>query len=144
VNAHINGDPPQALLRVVTDDGFDDPAVVARKATDHATIDEVLVARVGPEDEELKEVERPGDRTLLDRVLTPSDRAGMMRSLTAGRNESWRNTQRLSRARRDGPDALDARLRQLEESAAARVADLRQPGQVLLKLAVRGFGVALP
>jgi Family of unknown function (DUF5995) len=46
-------------------------------------------------------------------------------------------------------DALEAeragrRLAELERLAAARVADLVAPGQVVLKLAVRGFGVRLP
>jgi len=33
---------------------------------------------------------------------------------------------------------------ELERLAAARVADLVAPGQVVLKLAVKGFGVRLP
>jgi hypothetical protein len=39
---------------------------------------------------------------------------------------------------------LVARLAELERLAAARVAELVAPGQVVLKLAVRGFGVRLP
>ena len=35
------------------------------------------------------------------------------------------------------------RLAELEELSRARVADLRAPGQVILKLARRGFGVEL-
>jgi hypothetical protein len=35
-------------------------------------------------------------------------------------------------------------LAQLEELGAAKVTELLEPGQVLLKLAVRGFGVRLP
>ena len=49
----------------------------------------------------------------------------------------------LNHARRRGPDAYAARLAQLEELSAAKVADLRAPGQVLLKLAATGFGVRL-
>ncbi len=36
------------------------------------------------------------------------------------------------------------RLAELEVLSAARVADLLAPGQVLLRLAVAGFGVTLP
>ena len=50
----------------------------------------------------------------------------------------------LLAARRAGPDAYRARLAQLEQLAADRVADLMAPGQVVLKLAVKGFGVRLP
>jgi Family of unknown function (DUF5995) len=45
---------------------------------------------------------------------------------------------------RTGPDAYATRLAELERLAAARVADLPAPGQVVLKLAVKGFGVRLP
>jgi hypothetical protein len=54
------------------------------------------------------------------------------------------NARLLSAARQEGPEALAARLAQLEELCRARVADLRAPGQVILKLTLRGFGVALP
>jgi hypothetical protein len=50
----------------------------------------------------------------------------------------------LQRARLDGPDAYAARLAELELLSAAKIADLVQPGQVLLRLAVSGFGVTLP
>jgi hypothetical protein len=40
--------------------------------------------------------------------------------------------------------AYRARLAELERLATARVADLTRPGQVLLELAARGFGVRLP
>jgi hypothetical protein len=50
----------------------------------------------------------------------------------------------LSRARQQGPDAYASVLEQLEELSAAKVAALQAPGQVLLKLAVTGFGVRLP
>src|SRR6266508_579121 len=47
-------------------------------------------------------------------------------------------------ARRHGPDAYTVLLTELERLAARRVADLTEPGQVILKLAVKGFGVVLP
>ena len=81
MNAHINYDLPQALLGSITDDEFDDDTLVASRAADHAHIDSVLVTRVGPEDLELKAVEQPGDRTTLDRLLTPFNRAGTKRFL---------------------------------------------------------------
>ena len=31
INAHINFDLPQALLALITDDEFDDPALIARR-----------------------------------------------------------------------------------------------------------------
>jgi hypothetical protein len=43
-----------------------------------------------------------------------------------------------------GPDAYRQRLDQLEVLCAARIADLLKPGQVLVRLALSGFGVTLP
>jgi hypothetical protein len=40
--------------------------------------------------------------------------------------------------------AYATRLAELERLAATRVADLTAPGQVVLKLAIKGFGVRLP
>ena len=44
MNAHINYDLPQALLAVITDREFADPALLARREADHRAIDEVLAA----------------------------------------------------------------------------------------------------
>ncbi|MEO6503360.1 MAG: DUF5995 family protein [Jatrophihabitantaceae bacterium] len=52
--------------------------------------------------------------------------------------------QRWDAARLLGEDAYRIRLAELEVLSAARVADLLASGQVLLRLAVAGFGVALP
>ena len=49
-----------------------------------------------------------------------------------------------TRARLAGPEQMAVRLAELELLSAARVADLLRPGQVLLRLAVSGFGVVLP
>lgn len=38
MNAHINYDLPQALLAVISDDEFDDPAVLARRAAEPAAV----------------------------------------------------------------------------------------------------------
>jgi hypothetical protein len=56
----------------------------------------------------------------------------------------WHNTVELNEARLAGPEQLAVRLAELELLSAARVADLLRPGQVLLRLAVSGFGVVLP
>ena len=56
----------------------------------------------------------------------------------------WANTGALHAARLGGPDAYAERLADLEEASAARVRDLLRPGPVLLRHAVRGFGVTLP
>ena len=144
MNAHVNYDLPQSLLATITDEEFDDPELVERRRRDHAHIDAILASRVDAEDKELQKVEQPGDRTLLDRLLTPFNQAATKRFLTEARQKVWHNAVALSRARREGPDALAARLAELEELSRVRVADLRVPGQVLMKLAVKGFGVRLP
>src|SRR5680860_439573 len=54
------------------------------------------------------------------------------------------NTFELHTARLTGPDAYTTRLAELELLSAAKIADLLEPGQVLLRLAVAGFGVTLP
>jgi hypothetical protein len=143
MNAHINYDLAQALLALIEDDAFDDPDLLARRAADHAHIDRILVSRVAEEDHLLQQVERPGDRTLLDRVLGPFDRAGTKRFLREARAKVWRNARVLSSARRQGPEALASRIEELGRLSAARVEDLRRPGQVILRLSRHGFGVLL-
>jgi hypothetical protein len=117
--------------------------VVARRATDHRHIDDILASRVSDEDQLLRAEERLGDRTALDRLLTPFNRSATRRFLTEAREKVWRNAATLSRARRSGPSALKARIDELGELSAARVEDLRRPGQVILRLSRRGFGVTL-
>ena len=60
------------------------------------------------------------------------------------RTKVWHNTVALQAARQDGSTAYADRLGELEVLSAARIADLLAPGQVLLRLAVAGFGVVLP
>jgi hypothetical protein len=144
MNAHINYDLPQALLAAITDDEFLDSAVVARRGIDHERIDAILASRVDAEDLELQRVEAPGDRTRLDRMLKPFNQAATKRFMRESRRKVWRNALALSAARRDGAAALQAKLVELEDLSRRRVEDLRVPGQVLIKLAVRGFGVELP
>ena len=142
MNAHINFDLPQALLAVITDEQFDDPALRARREADHKAIDTVLATRVAAEDDELTQISGPG--TLMDRLLRPFNRLGTQRFLREAREKVWANAIALSRARRQGPDAYAGALAQLEELSAAKVTALMAPGPVLLKLAATGFGVRLP
>jgi hypothetical protein len=133
MNAHINYDLPQALIAVITSEEFDDAALLERREADHRHVDEVLMARVREEDR--------GAKRLIDRLLGPANRAATRRFLVESRRKVWHNTTLLDRARRGGtyPQAL----KRLEELCAARVAELTAPGQVLLRLARRGFGVTL-
>jgi Family of unknown function (DUF5995) len=142
MNAHINYDLPQALLAVITDEQFDDAALLARRESDHRAIDDVLASRVAAEDDELARISGPG--SLLDRLLRPLNRLGTQRFLREAREKVWANAIVLNRARRQGPDTYAAVLEQLAELSAAKVTALQAPGQVLLKLTTTGFGVQLP
>jgi hypothetical protein len=117
---------------------FEDPLLLARRSRDHERIDGVLASRVAAEDGEL------GPGSVLDRVLTPLNRLASRRFLTEARRKVWHNTQELHRARLAGPEDYQARLAELEVLSAAKIVDLLRPGQVLLRLAVAGFGVTLP
>ena len=141
MNAHINYDLPQALIAVITPEEFDDPAVRASRAADHTHVDTVLLARVGAEDDEVR---ASGPVNLLDRILGPVNRAATRRLLAESRAKVWRNTDVLDRARRAGPERYAAVLADLEKLCAAKLVELTAPGQVLLRLARRGFGVVLP
>jgi hypothetical protein len=96
---------------------------------------------VAAEDTELSAVSR---MTLLDRILRPLNRLGTKRFLAEAREKVWRNAVALDRARRSGPEPYALLLAELERLSAARLADLTAPGPVLLRLALRGFGVLLP
>ena len=142
MNAHINYDLPQALVAVITDEQFDDAALLARREADHRAIDDVLTVRVAAEGDELARVSAPPSR--LDRMLGPVSRLATRRFLREARQKVWANAITLNRARRQGPEAYAGVLAELEELSAAKVAALQAPGQVLLRLAVTGFGVRLP
>jgi hypothetical protein len=142
MNAHINYDLPRALLAVISDAEFADPAVIARREADHTRIDEVLASRVGAEDAELA----AAGRSLTDTVLQPLNRLATKRLLRESRRKVWANAVALSASRRaGGADGAEhqRQLAELEELSAARVADLMRPGPVLLRLAAGGFGVQL-
>lgn len=138
INAHVNFDLPQALLAVISEDEFDDPVLMARRRRDHERIDGILAARVGQEDSEF------ADRTITDRLLTRLNHRASRGFLAEARRKVWHNTEELQRARLAGADAYRRRLGELEVLSAAKIADLLRPGQVLLRLAVTGFGVVLP
>jgi hypothetical protein len=139
INAHVNYDLPQALLAVISDDDFADDVILGRRRRDHERIDGVLSSRVSAEDEALG-----GARSLLDRVLTPLNRLGSKRFLREARTKVWHNAAELHAARLSGKVAYRKRLAELEVLSAAKIADLLAPGQVILKSAIAGFGVALP
>jgi hypothetical protein len=80
--------------------------------------------------------------TVLDRLLAPLNRRASRRFLAESRRKVWHNTEQLNQARLAG--RYEQRLAELEILAAGKVADLLEPGQVLLKLAAGGFGVVLP
>lgn len=140
INAHVNYDLPQALLAVISDDDFDDRSLMASRRRDHERIDGVLASRVAAEDDVLS----AQGRRFSDRVLQPLNRLSSKRFLRESRMKVWHNTVELQRSRLAGPAAYDVRLGELEVLSAARIADLLAPGQVLLRLAVAGFGVTLP
>ena len=142
MNAHINYDLPQALLAVISDAEFDDPAVRARREADHRRIDEVLSVRVGAEDAELQQLEPGRD------LAGPGAAAGQPGGHPAvpagvpGKGVGQRpGTEQGPQGR---PGGLRRRLAELEKLCARRVADLVRPGPVLLRLAAGGFGVRLP
>jgi hypothetical protein len=139
INAHVNYDLPQAMLQVISPDDFNDPELIDKRRRDHERIDKVLSARVGAEDDELS-----AGQSRLDKLLGPLNRLGSKRFLREARQKVWHNVGELHQARLIGADAYRARLAELEVLSAARIADLLAPGQVLLRLAVAGFGVTLP
>lgn len=147
MNAHINYDLPQALLSVITDDEFADPALMARRRRDHERIDTLLASRVSAEDALLEGAEKARGqraRSLIDRALTPLNRRATGRFLAESRRKVWQNTAVLQAARARGSQSYRAALAELELLTAAKIHDLLAPGQVLIKLAAGGFGVLLP
>jgi hypothetical protein len=145
MNAHINFDLPQSLIAVIPPAEFDDPAVLHRRLTDHTHVDAVLLRRIGAEDTLRRRSDRPvGRRTLVDRLLGPLNRAATGRLLQESRAKVWRNTRVLDRARRHSTEAYATAVQRLDLASTAKLGELTAPGQVLLRLARRGFGVLLP
>lgn len=140
INAHINYDLPQSLLAVVPAEDFADARLLDRRRRDHERIDAVLASRVAAEDARLA----ASGATLLDRALAPLNRRASARFLREARTKVWHNTLELHAARLAGPQEYAVRLAELELLSAAKIADLLTPGQVVLRLALAGFGVTLP
>ena len=140
INAHVNYDLPQALLAVISDAEFTDSSLMARRRRDHERIDSILAGRVAAEDAELS----VRGRSFTDRVLQPLNRFSSKRFLREARRKVWHNTVELQAARLVDASAYEERLAELEVLSAARIAELLAPGQVLLRLAIAGFGVTLP
>jgi hypothetical protein len=141
MNAHINYDLAQALLAVISDAEFDDASLLERRRADHRHIDQVLAGLVDAKDPRWQA--RLGKPGRLDRLLAPANRAATKRFLAEARAKVWANAHVLARARREGEIIYAKQLAELERLATGRVADLTRPGQVLLELAARGFGVVL-
>ena len=141
MNAHINYDLPQALLAVISDDDFSDPLLIERRRRDSERIDTILATRMPAEQNELITTD---GTTTLDRLLTPLGRLGSRRFLHEARQKVWHNTLALHRSRVAGTAEYAVRLGELEVLSAAKITDLLGPGQVLVRLAISGFGVSLP
>ena len=140
-NAHINYDLPRALLTVISDDDFSDPVLIDRCRRDSERIDTVLSTRVEAEEDALSAT---GDTAILERLLMPLNHLSAKRFLHEARQKVWHNTLQLHQSRFAGPAEYAVRLTELEAVSAAKVADLLLPGQLLLRLAISGFGVSLP
>jgi hypothetical protein len=139
LNAHVNYDLPLAVLAVISDEDFEQPALMARRHRDHELVDALIGSRVAAEGELL-----PASSRLRRRLLAPLDRWSSRRFLSAARQQVWANAVDLHAARRQGPDAYRLRVAELDVLASAKIVDLLRPGPVLLRLALVGFGVRLP
>jgi hypothetical protein len=142
VHAHINLDLPQALIATMPPSDFADCDLCSQRRRDHGRIDRVLATRVAAEDTALQRA--GGRRSPLDRLIAPVNRTAVRRFLREARRTVWANTSVLHQARDDGQACLERRVAELDVACAGRVAELLRPGPVLLRLAVHGFGVALP
>jgi len=143
MNAHINFDLPQATVQVIGPEGFADERLLARRRRDHERLDVVLASRVGAESREMGSLGGTS-RRWRDALLGPADRVATRRFLVESRRRVWHNTVALHEARLRGAGATERRLADLDALSSARVADLLLPGPVLLRVALRGFGVLLP
>jgi Family of unknown function (DUF5995) len=142
MNAHINYDLPQSLVRMIPPAEFASRSVLALRHRDHERIDDVLAVQVGTEDAALERA--GGRRTPVDRLLSPLNHRASRLFLRESRRKVWANAEALHRARLRGPADYAVCLADLEAASADRVTDLLRPGPVLLRLAVHGFGVTIP
>jgi hypothetical protein len=140
INAHINYDLPRALLTVISDDDFSDRVLIERYRRDSELIDTVLASQVEAAGDELTATP---DANMFERLLMPLNRLSAKRFLHEARQKVWHNTLVLHQSRVAGPAEYAVRLDELEVVSAAKVSDLLLPGQVMLRLAISGFGVSL-
>src|SRR4051812_16331986 len=100
VNAHINFDLPQSLVRGISDEDFAAPPGLAPRERAHEGTDGVLPPRVTPEDVELQ---TGGDtRPWMDRLMAPLTPAASRQSPREARRKVWANTAVLHSARMVG------------------------------------------
>jgi hypothetical protein len=134
-SAHVNYDLPQALLEVTPAEDFDDPGLIGDKRKDHEHLDRLFARRAAEEDRLLREAERWRDRSITERALSPFGGPATVRFLKDARERVWRNATVMSRALREGPAALKARVDELGELSSARAAYLSRPGVTILRAA---------
>lgn len=144
MNAHINFDLPQSMCDMISDAEFDDPAVVGRWVREVERSNELLASRVEEEGDFLAGLQ---PKRRFDRVLRPIENWSTQRFLQEARRKAWANAFALSLARRQGPEAFQARRRELEVLSRQRVDQLiraKSNTKLLVELGLRGFGVLLP
>jgi hypothetical protein len=124
MNAHINYDLPQALLAVISDADYGDPALLATREADHRHIDHVLAA-------------------LIDDTNPGWSRRAYKRLLRQARAGAWDSAGVLAATRRQDASAYQCGLDHLARLVTARAADIIRPGPLLPRLLVRGFGITL-
>lgn len=144
LNAHLNYDLPRAVLAVISDEEFLDEELLGQRRADFEHIDSLVLRRIPEEYQHLRGLGGPMRQELLARLLYPFNLVASRRWLVGARESVWHNALQLSMARRAGGPALAGRSADLEVLCAAKVAELLRPGQVVLRLAVTGFGVILP
>jgi hypothetical protein len=124
MNAHINYDLPQALLAVISDADYGDPALLANREADHRHVDQVLAALIDDT--------TPGRFGRVYKRLLRKARAG-----------AWDTAGALAATRRQDASAYQCGLDNLARLVTARAADIIRPGPLLPRLLVRGFGITL-
>lgn len=142
MNAHINYDLPLALLVVIGDEEFANPALAQRRQRDHTHVDAVLLRRVGAEDQAIATA--AGSKSLYERIKGPLERRATGRFLKEARAKVWANARLMAAARAHGNQPEFERLRaELAAKSAAKLDQLARAREVILQLWLRGFGVLL-
>ncbi len=121
--------------------GLHRPVLLDRRRRDHERIDGVLAARVAAEDDELS---AQSAKSVLDRVLTPLNRAASTRFLREAAHEGVAQHHGAPAGARRRPGGV---CRPARRSGGAECRSHRRParaGQVLLRLASRVFGWCCP